>query len=148
MNEWILMAMLSLVPGRDHRRLASAIDTAVDEAGPVFAGPDGALRTRALLVAIAFRESAFKLDAVGDHGRSKCAFQVWGGSSELLTDADACAKEGLRRLRMSIRACPAHPVAVFAAGPDGCTSAHAQRISYDRMYIARNLIRTVKDANE
>ena len=147
-HSWVLAAMLFLAPGRDHAALASAIDRVVDEDGAVFGGPDGALRTRALVVAIAFRESSFRLDAVGDAGRSVCAMQVWGGSRALLVDAEACVREGLRRLRVSVASCPRHPVGIFAAGPGGCASPRAQRISFDRMHIAKTLLAKVKEPTE
>lgn len=142
-HSWVLAAMLFLAPGRDHTAIAAAVERVVDEDGPVFGGPDGALRTRALVVAIAFRESSFRLDAVGDRGASYCAMQVWGGSKALLVDADACVREGLRRLRASVAQCPKHPVAIYAAGPAGCVSPRAQRISFDRMHIAKTLIQKV-----
>ncbi len=144
-HSWVLAAMLFLAPGRDHGALASAVDRVVDEDGPVFGGPDGAARTRALVVAIAFRESSFRLDALGDGGRSVCAMQVWGGPKALLVDADACVREGLRRLRSSVAQCPKHPVAIYAAGPGGCASPRAQRISFDRMHIAKTLLAKVTE---
>jgi hypothetical protein len=66
-----------------------------------------------------------------------------GGDRSLLVDATACARVGLERLRTSVRVCPAFPVAVYAAGPTGCTSVHAQRISNDRVHIARKLMREI-----
>jgi hypothetical protein len=91
-------------------------------------------------VAVAFRESRFRLDAVGDGGRSVCAMQIFGGSRELLSDGEACIREGLQRLRISARACHAHPVAVYAEGPRGCGSPRAKRVSADRVAIAKRLV--------
>lgn len=144
-DSWVLLAMLLLAPGRDHHELADAIERVTAEDGPVFAGPSGMQRTRALVVAVAYRESTFRLSAVGDGGHSVCAMQVWGGSRELLTDADACVREGLRRLRASVSQCPSHPVALYAAGPGGCSSSKAQRISFDRMHIAKTLLKKVTE---
>ena len=43
-----------------------------------------------------------------------------------------------------MKMCPAHPLAFYAAGPAGCESARAQRISRDRIAIAQRLVRDVK----
>ena len=138
--EWILAAMLLLAPNREHDTLAEAITQVVEAEPPLFADDDDKRKTAALLVAVAFRESTLKPDAVGDHGRSFCSFQIHrssGGSAALLEDVQACAAKGLEMLRESIRVCPAHPVAWYAEGPNGCSSPRAQRISRDRMALAK-----------
>lgn len=140
----MLACMLLLAPRRDHAVLANAIAAVVESESPLFKEDDDKRKTAALLVAVAYRESGFALDAVGDNGTSWCALQISnavGGGPALLTDANACVREGLRMLRWSIRACPAHPVAMYAAGMIGCTNARAQRISRDRMAIAARLVR-------
>ncbi len=139
--EWVLAAMLSLAPGRDHAELAGAIVQAIGEAPPLFRDDDGRRRTAALLVAVAFRESSFRMSAVsktGDH----CAFQIHG-RPELADDVDACTRVALAMLRESMRACRAHPLAFYAEGPRGCSSVRAQRISRDRMTLAARLVRVV-----
>lgn len=144
---FVLAAMSSLAPGRDHTELGGAISRVVLEERPLFRDDESKLRTAALVVAVAFRESSLKLDAVGDHGRSFCAFQIHassGGTKSLLTDGDACARKALEMLRESMRICPAHPIAFYASGPGGCDNARAQRISRDRMAIAAKLVREVK----
>lgn len=139
--EWILAAMLTLAPNRDHAALAEAITNVVEAERPLFADDDDKRKTAALLVAVAFRESSLRADAVGDHGRSFCALQIHrssGGSAALLEDAEACAFKGLELLRESLRVCPAHPVAWYAeGGTQSCSSPRAQRISRDRMALAR-----------
>ena len=143
---FVLAAMAHLAPERDHAELGGAIARAVDQGVPLFAGEDGRQRTAALAVAVAFRESSLRLDAVGDKGKSFCAFQIHvtsGGSRELLTDADACASKGLAMLRSSFRICREHPIAWYAAGPRGCASTRAQRISRDRMALARRVYAAV-----
>ncbi len=139
MRALILIWMTTLAPGRDHTSLATAIDDVVREHGPLFKGELGAMRTAALMTAIAFRESSLRVDVVGDKGRSVCAFQVLHGDKALLTDARACADAGYRILAASIATCPAYPVAVYAEGPAGCASPRAQRISNDRMWLAGKL---------
>lgn len=140
---FVLAAMTQLSPGHDHQALGGAIARAVDENRPLFANDADRRRTAALLVAVAFRESTFRADAVGDHGRSFCAFQIHrssGGTPALLDDVDACARTGLDLLRTSLRVCPSHPIAWYASGPLGCDNGRAQKISRDRMALAAYLV--------
>ena len=60
-----------------------------------------------------------------------------GGSPALNDDLDLCISTGLKMLRTSMRMCPSHPVAFYAEGPRGCTSKRAQRISNDRVALAK-----------
>ena len=141
-----LAAMLSLAPGRDHTVLASAIAARVDTEAPLFADDADKRKTSAWLVAIAFRESSLKLDAVGDHGQSYCAFQIHrtsGGSATMLTDANACVSAAFRMLRTSMHVCPAFPLAWYAHGgasTTACASGRAQRISRDRLNLSKWLV--------
>jgi hypothetical protein len=95
------------------------------------------------LAAIAFRESTYKLDAVGDSGRSFCAYQlhlpggakVDGKTGDALTkDARACTRGALKWLRWSLHACKSLPEAERIAGyaRGRCESASGQRLSRDR----------------
>lgn len=145
---FVLAAMASLAPAGDHTELAESIARVVDAEAPLFAGDDDHRRTAALVVAVAFRESSFRTNAVGDHGRSFCALQIHrssGGSKKLLEDTDECIRTGLTMLRQSSRICSAHPLAWYAGGPQGCDNAHAQRVSRDRMAIAKRLVSTVHE---
>lgn len=140
MLEIVIAWMLLLAPGRDHSALAGAIASAVEEADPLFVDDADKRKTASLVTAVAFRESSFRNDVVsktGDH----CALQVHG-RPELGKDAAACVRVGLAMLRESMRVCPAHPLAFYAEGPRGCTSERAQRISRDRLWLARKLART------
>jgi len=143
---WVLSAMQTLAPARDHQPLASAVSARVEAEAPLFAGDTDRHMTAAWLVAIAFRESSLRLDAVGDHGKSFCAFQIHesaGGTRALLTDADACVAKAFDMLRTSLRVCPQYPLAWYASGPGGCTNARAHRVSNDRMWLAKKLVREV-----
>lgn len=148
MIAFVLACMLSLAGGDPARllALAGAIDATVAARGPIFQGADGARRTVALLVAIAWRESSFRVDAVGDHGRSVCAYQILNGPRSLLTDARACVDAGYTHLLASVRACPAHPIAVYARG--SCDSEQGRRISADRVALARGLLGVVPKPGE
>ncbi|GAC1545038.1 MAG: hypothetical protein NVS3B10_09190 [Polyangiales bacterium] len=159
---WVVAASSLLAPARQHDELASAIADRVEVEPPLFKGDDDRHRTAALLVAIAFRESSLRAAAVGDHVGGKptsfCAFQVhlpWGAKTadgwtgqDLLEDPDKCVAAAMRMLRMSMQMCPSHPLAWYAAGPTGCGSPRAQRISRDRMAIAQRLLRDVQKLDD
>jgi hypothetical protein len=155
---WVLAASSFLAPARQHDRLAEAIASRAEVEAPLFKGDDDRRKTSALLVAIAFRESSLRADAVGDHIAGKptsfCAFQIhlpfgantaegWGGM-DLVEDPDKCVTVAMRMLRESIRMCPAFPLAFYASGPTGCDNGRAQRISRDRFAIAQRLVRDVR----
>jgi hypothetical protein len=153
-----MAASTLLAPAREHGRLAGAIAEQVEAAPPLFKGDDDKRRTSALLVAIAFRESSLRADAVGDHRGGKptsfCAFQInlpWGAKTaegwtgeDLITDPGKCVAAAMSMLRISMRVCPAFPLAWYAAGPIGCANERAARISRDRMAIAARLVRDVR----
>lgn len=144
---FVLAAMTQLAPGRDHGELGGAIARAVEANKPLFADDADRRRTASLLVAVAYRESTFVADAVGDKGKSFCAFQIHrsaGGTPALLGDTDACVLTGLNLLRTSMRVCPSAPIAWYASGPRGCKSTRAQRISRDRMNLAAYLYGRVR----
>lgn len=69
----------------------------------------------------------------------------WTGE-DLVEDPVKCVTVGFRMLRNSMRMCPSHPVAFYAEGVDkrACSSARAQRISNDRMFIAQKLVKEVQ----
>lgn len=144
---FVLAAMTSLAPGREHAALATAITARVLAEPPLFRDDESKVRTAAYLVAVAFRESTLTVDIAGDHGRSYCAFQIHqssGGTAALRSDADACVAAAFAMLRTSMRICPSSPLAWYAEGPKGCDSARAQRISRDRLGIASRLAKTVQ----
>jgi hypothetical protein len=144
---FVLAAMTQLAPGRDHTELAGAIARAVESNRPLFANDADRRRTAALLVAVAYRESTFVPDAIGDKGESFCAFQIHrsaGGSPALLGNVDACVRTGFALLRTSLRICPSAPIAWYASGPLGCGNNRARRISRDRMNLAAYLVGQVR----
>jgi hypothetical protein len=155
---WVVAASSLLAPNRPHDALATAIATRAEAEAPLFKGDDDRHKTSALLVAIAFRESSLRADAVGDHVAGKptsfCAFQIhlpfgaktdegWTGR-DLAEDPDKCVTIAMRMLRQSMRMCAAHPLAFYASGPSGCENPRAQRISRDRLAIAQRLVRDVR----
>lgn len=140
----ILAMMLRLSPSDHpelrHGRLATAISEVIASEPPLYADDDSRERTAALIVAISFRESSLRHDAIGDGGRSVCAMQVYGGRKELLSDSHLCIRTGLSMLRESIRVDRTHPVAFYARGPRW-RGETAQRISNDRVALAASLLR-------
>lgn len=135
----VLAFMLALVPKGDHAVNAAAIASVVDSERPLFKDDSSKRRTAALIVAIAWRESGLRNEAVSktnDH----CMMQV-NRRPDLAKDPEACVRVAMTMLRESMRICPAHPIAFYAEGPKGCNSPRAQRISRDRMAIAARLLR-------
>jgi hypothetical protein len=144
---WIVLWMMTFVsPSADpiarHGRLATAIVTVAWEEAPLFKGDTDRVRTVALLVAIAFRESSLQHDAVGDGGRSKCAFQIHGGDDALLDDTEACVRKGVSMLRESIRVDRSEPVAFYARGPR-FESDEARSLSRDRVRLSQRLLKEI-----
>lgn len=154
---WVLAASATLAPHREHDLLAHAIAEVAESEPPLFRDDDDRRKTAAFLVAVAFRESSLRADAVGDHvGKaptSFCAFQIhlpWGKKTgegftaeELTRDPVKCVTAAHHLLRASFRACKEHPLAWYAAGPSGCSSPRAQRISRDRVALAARLAKDV-----
>lgn len=151
---FVIAAAAALVPNVDHDAVDRAIAQVVTDQPAIFTDDTDRRKTAALMIAVAFRESTFRLDAIGDQGRSHCAFQInlpgssktaegWSGA-ELRTDAFRCVTVGLRMLRESVRIDPVFPVAFYARGPRWRTE-EARRISRDRMAIAKRLSSLVVD---
>jgi hypothetical protein len=134
---WITAAAVALAPGRDHSAIASAIVNAVEKEGCLFTGKDCERRSAALALSVGYRESGLRLDAVGDNGASLCAWQVQSRDRSLLTDANACALEGYRRLRASLVACRGS-IAMYAAGT--CSSERGKKIDADRKRLALRIL--------
>lgn len=135
---FVMAAMSSLAPGRDHTELGGAISRVVLEEPPLFAGDESRVRSAAFLIAIAMRESSLRNDVVGDHGRSVCAMQILNGPRSYLTDADACVRHGVKMIRESFAVCRGLPanerLALYARG--NCDSETGRRLSRDRFALA------------
>lgn len=147
----VLVMMMKLVPTDQpiyrHGYLALATVTALLEEEPLYANDDDRTKTAALVVAVEFRESSLKHDAIGDGGHSYCAMQIHdssGGGEALIDDPVACVKKGIRMLRQSIRIDRAHPVAFYARGPR-YQSDKAKSISDDRVRLAAKLANVTAD---
>lgn len=130
----VLLWMLSLVPSSpwidSYEETAQAIDDACE----------GDVRCGAVLTAIAYHESRFNPEAVGDRGQSVGVWQLsrsW--RPEPGVDRHARLARGL--VSRSFRICAARPMEErlgwFAAGRDGCGRPASSRI---RMNLAKRLL--------
>ncbi len=160
--KWLLAAMLSLSPKRDHKVLADAIVKVVMEQGPLLKDDESGQRTAAILTSINWREGSLIPTALGDYEDKKnkerptsyCSMQInlpggaktpqgWTGK-DLTADPVKCVTAGYFMVRASFKACPTYPLAHYAeGGTSSCDSGRAQRISRDRMWVAQNLIKKV-----
>jgi hypothetical protein len=160
---WVLTLMLKAEPAHaqspwraSYEATAAAIARAADQR-PLFAGQDGAAKTAAVLVSVAWFESRFQPDAEGDkpkladgtrgRARSVCAMQVHESNfaalkvtrAELLSDVQRCFDTGLELLHVSFGVCRAQPLehrlAHYCVGGNGCTlptkgeDAHRMRLA-------------------
>lgn len=139
MNTILLSFVLAgahwLDPDHDHAGVAEAIAHVVATEAPLYQGDADRRRTASLVLAIAWRESSFRNDAVSatnDH----CLMQI-NRRPDLAEDPEECLRVGIAMIRYSMRACAEHPIATYASGLGGCENARAQRISRDRMALAR-----------
>lgn len=139
MIPWILAAMLQLQPAAPwlatyHETARGIIEGA--EAEPVFAGD--VRRTIALDIAVAWFESRFQQDAVGDHGAAHGLYQVHAPLAATVKQQTIAAN---RMMRESMRACRAlpleHRLALYASG--SCDRGRKQ--STWRMRLAERLFR-------
>lgn len=141
-------------PDHDHGTINESIARVVEAEPPLFKDNEDRQRTAAPVVAVAWREGSLRTKVVGDCDKktkdgvcisgphSFCTMQVndsSGGSAALNEYLDLCIRTGVAMLRQSMRSCAEHPVAWYAAGPVGCSNDRAQRISRDRVALARRL---------
>lgn len=136
-----VLLSLRLAPTTNEAELRNrfALGQAAEDAGAT-------MQEARWLSAISFRESTYRMSAVGKLGE-RCAYQVHlpgatrahDGSTlkEVAESVDLCTREALWQFRASSRACPSYPLAIYAGGPKGCAMAKAQRISRDRERLAK-----------
>lgn len=133
---WIVAAMHLLQPGRNHDRLAQATANVLESEPPLYLQDETRTRTAALVVAIEFRESSFRIGVISltdDH----CAMQLHA-RPDVDDDPEKCVREGMRMLRHSFSSCPGAPLAEYVGG--GCLNKRARAISDDRIRLAADLI--------
>lgn len=145
--ESLLLLISTIAPGAEHANaaqdVAAAISHVVDDTNPIFGSGDV---DRAVLVEMAWQESRFRRDAVGDSHRSKGAYQLQGVPEALAFDVDRATVIAYARIRESAKACPASPLAPYASG--SCTNRGGRRISALRMAEALRLVRAATGVAE
>src|SRR5258708_586939 len=141
MTVLILSWMLSLVTvstawESDYPKIADAIATA----------SEGDAREAAILVSLAWHESRFKIDAVGDHGQSVGLYQISRSnlsvpSSMVLHDPLIATLEARRLVAQSWQICHSYSqeyrLGWYAAGGSGCRGRGASK---RRMALASQLL--------
>jgi hypothetical protein len=137
----ILVWMYGLAPGRHHEDQAAAIARVVLAEPPLFPDDEDRVKTASLLVSIAFNESSFHNDAIGDQGRALCMFQLWHTSRDVLLDPELCTRIALDRLRASFRRCKDNQLGIYAGGPRGCMNSRTKRITRHRFWLANKLVK-------
>jgi hypothetical protein len=135
---FVLFAMMTLAPGRDHAANATAITSVLLDERPLFKNDGDRMRTAALVVAMAFRESSLRND-VSSATNDYCLMQI-NKRPDLANDPAMCVRVAMVMIRESMRMCPEYPIAFYASGPIGCTNVRAQRISRDRLALAQRLL--------
>lgn len=122
--------------GRPHPSVVAAI-ASESLADPVLGD---AQHTAALLLVIAFRESSYRADVVGDGGRSCGLFQSACASTKL-RDPVGQTKIAIGNIRRSITACPDAILAPYASGT--CGNVAGRRISASRVAEMQRLVALV-----
>jgi hypothetical protein len=105
----VLIMMAAIAPDAENTHDARAI---ADEIARVSVDTHEA----AIMVVVAWRESAFRAGAVGDGGLARCAYQLHNAPRSVLTDLRECTELAAERIRASEVACPSAPLAAFASG--------------------------------
>lgn len=83
------------------------------------------------------QESSFRINAVGDHGRSTGPMQILNGA-KLSTLENV--KAGIEQMRISFAICKEHRFAPYVGGPRGCDDPKLQRMSSGREHLAARIL--------
>jgi len=142
---FLVAAMSHLAPGRDHRDVAVRMASVIAEERPLFHDDADRIRTASLVCAVAWRESSFRVDAIGDEGRAFGLYQLWHAPRQVLSDVELATRLAMQRLRESMRIGGSeNPLGLYAAGPRHWDSPKARRISADRLHIAKRLAKAAE----
>jgi len=152
-SEIAVLAMLQFL-GTEHYDRYGEISRAIAEASsedPLFPQrSDGAERTATILVSIAFYESRFHPNVIGDQGRSFGLYQIqpgtWKIDGKVLLLPRTASNVAIDLVRKSFKACAKRPwqerLAWYAASA-GCETVHPKVLgqSIERMLLADKLFR-------
>jgi hypothetical protein len=126
-------------------------------ADPLSHDPDGAVKTAAILIALAKHESDFHPNAIGDHGASLGLFQIQPPTAKvdgtLLLVPRTAAPVAIDLIRTSFRVCGKRPweerLAWYAAGGNRCAdNKQALRASRDILNMAKYIFEHHKESLE
>lgn len=146
---WVLAAMMRLQPNAPwvatYSETAEAIAKASSE-DPLFAGDAGPKKTAAVLVALAYFESNFNPNAIGDQGKSFGLFQIQPPTAKidasLLQLPRNAAYVAIDLIRTSFSVCKDQPfaekLAWYAAGSSKCLDA-GKKPSEHRLLLAQRI---------
>lgn len=160
LTAWTLAAMVKLQPEAPWRGTydeTAQVISRVAADSPLFTGDDGPRKTAALLVSVAWFESTFKPDALGDKGKSVCLFQIHESNhkslgvtrDELLTNRETCVRTGRKLMQISFGVCRDRPVedhlGQYAAGGSTCGGSKGEglRESRHRVWRGQWLFRSI-----
>ena len=138
----IMLTLQPIAPWKDrYVEIANEIQVGA-EREPVFSGAYGVQRTLALDIAVAWFESRFNPDAIGDNGRARGLYQVhYHGPDEPVREQTERAN---RMMRASFKVCARRAIEErlgwYAAGGNGCE--RGLKHSRHRMGLAEKLFKT------
>jgi hypothetical protein len=128
------LAMQFVQPSVDHADLAIADTAAIFAHAPLRPTLEDEI---ADVVATESDEASLKTEAVGDSGKSHGPMQLWLRPG-LSTVENVGA--GIEQLRIAGALCKEHRFADYVAGPSGCTSPRALRLSKHRERLAARIL--------
>lgn len=119
---WIVTLMMLLEPmGNGYKSIAEGMNDGAFEV-PLFAGENAHAKTLAVLVSLAWFESRFRTDALGDSGKSRGLYQVQ--AKEVPTDPKGQTVQAAKMIKESFRVCKdktlVEKLGWYAAGGPDC----------------------------
>lgn len=165
LQAFLLKGALLLDPEqtRDYTEITTTIAAVVESEPPLFQNDADKHHTASLILAIGWRESGLRTRIHGDCDESKPGEPCKGkphsfgflqlhdssGGSEAHNDNPAlCTRVGMSMLRTSMRIDPLNPISFYASGPRGYKTERAQRISRDRVALAKHIFAAATSALE
>jgi hypothetical protein len=100
----------------------------------------------AMLVELAWEESAFTANAVSKDGRDLCAYQLRDAPKSVLTDLEECTELAIEKLRISVKGCPNAPLAIYARG--SCSDMKGRWFSWWRMGKVKRIEAVTRESHD
>lgn len=150
---WVLAVMVKMQPYQSpqirvtYDETAEAIALAANTR-PIFEGEDGAVKTAAFLLAIAWKESRFNPTAVGDNGASLGLFQIQAPTAHVTANMLLVPREAapiaINLVKTSLAVCGHYGwherLGWYAAGGNGCKESGRKK-SVSRVLLAEKILR-------